>query len=69
MQLNGLDIDSVFEIRELGFAHRVSQANRHDKIYDLINKKVIEARSKFFEERIKIGDKFKYEDTGDINVK
>jgi hypothetical protein len=23
MQLNGLDIDGVFEIRELGFAYRV----------------------------------------------
>jgi hypothetical protein len=38
-------------------------------MYDLINKKIIEIRSEFFEGRIKIGDKFKYKDTGDIGVK
>jgi hypothetical protein len=69
MQLNGLDIDSVFEIRELGFAHRVSQTNKHDKIYDLTSKKVIKTKSESFERRIKTGGKFKYKDTGDIGVK
>jgi hypothetical protein len=69
MQLNDLNVDGVFEIRELGFAHRISQANRHNKIYDLISKKVIEARSEFFEGRMETGGKFKYKDTGDISVK
>jgi hypothetical protein len=69
MQLNDLDVNSVFEIRKLGFAYRVSQTNRHDKMYNLINKKVIEARSKSFEKKIETGGKFKYKDTGDISVK
>jgi hypothetical protein len=69
MQLNGLDVDGVFEIRELGFAYRVSQASRHDKIYDLTSEKVIEARSESFEGRMETGGEFKYENTGDIGVK
>jgi predicted DNA-binding helix-hairpin-helix protein len=69
VQLNDLNIDSVFEIRELDFVHRVFQANRHDKMYNLTSEKIIEIRSKFFEERIETGGKFKYKDTGDIGVK
>jgi hypothetical protein len=69
MQLNDLDVNNVFEIRELSFAYRVSQANKHDKIYDSTSKKIIEIRSKSFERRIEIGGKFKYKDTGDIGVK
>jgi hypothetical protein len=38
-------------------------------MYDLTSKKVIEARSESFEERIETGGKFKYEGTGDISVK
>jgi hypothetical protein len=38
-------------------------------MYDLISKKIIEARSESFEGRMKIGGKFKYKDTGDIGVK
>jgi hypothetical protein len=38
-------------------------------MYNLINKKVIEARSKFFEKRMETGGKLKYEDTGNINIK
>jgi hypothetical protein len=38
-------------------------------MYDSINKKVIKVRSKFFERRMEIGGKFKYENTGDISVK
>jgi hypothetical protein len=69
MQLNGLDIDGVFEIRELGFVYRVSQASRHDKMYDLTSEKIIEIRFKFFEGRMETGGEFKYEGTGDIGVK
>jgi hypothetical protein len=69
MQLNNLNINSVFEIRELGFAYRVFQTNKHNKIYNLISKKIIEVRSKSFERKIETGDKFKYKNTGDISVK
>jgi hypothetical protein len=69
MQLNGLDIDGVFEIWELGFAYRVSQTNKHDEMYNLISEKIIKVRFKSFEKRIKTDDKFKYKDTGDISVK
>jgi hypothetical protein len=69
MQLNGLNINSVFEIRELGFAHRVSQISKYNEMYNLTNKKIIKIRSESFEGRIKTGDKFKYENTGDISVK
>jgi hypothetical protein len=69
VQLNGLDVDSVFEIRELGFAHRVSQASKHNKMYNSTSKKIIETRSESFEGRIETGGKFKYEGTGDIGVK
>jgi hypothetical protein len=69
IQLNGLNINGVFEIRELDFAHRVSQISKHDKMYNLTNKKIIKARSESFERRMKTGDKFKYKDTGDISVK
>jgi hypothetical protein len=69
VQLDGLNIDSVFEIRELGFAHRVSQASRHDEMYNSINEKIIEAKSESFEGRIETGDEFKYKGTGDIGVK
>jgi hypothetical protein len=69
MQLDGLDVDSVFEIRELSFAYRVSQASKHNKMYNLISEKVIETKSESFEKKIKTGGKFKYEDTGDIDVK
>jgi hypothetical protein len=69
VQLDDLNINNVFEIRELGFAYRVSQTNRYNEIYDLISEKVIEIRSEFFEGRIETGGKFKYEGTGDISVK
>jgi hypothetical protein len=67
VQLDSLNIDGVFEIRELGFAYRVSQASRHDKIYNLISEKVIEARSESFEGRMETGGKFKYEGTGECS--
>jgi hypothetical protein len=38
-------------------------------MYDLISEKVIEAKSESFEGRMETGGKFKYEDTGDIDVK
>ena len=69
MQLNSLNVDDSFEIRELDFAHCIFQTNKHDRIYNSINKKIIEVRSKSFEGRIEINDKFKYKDTGNINVK
>jgi hypothetical protein len=64
-----LNIDNIFEIRELGFAYRISQTNRYNKMYNLISKKIVKTKSEFFEERIEIGGKFKYKGTGDINVK
>jgi hypothetical protein len=69
VQLNSLNINGVFEIRELDFVYRVSQINKHDKMYNLTSEKIIEARSEFFEGKIKTGDKFKYKSTGDISVK
>jgi hypothetical protein len=38
-------------------------------MYDLTSKKIIKTRSKSFEGKIETGDKFKYENTGDIGVK
>jgi hypothetical protein len=64
MQLNNLNIDGIFEIRELDFVYRIYQINKHDEIFDLINNKIIEAKSEFFEGRIEISVKFKYKNTG-----
>jgi hypothetical protein len=38
-------------------------------MYDLISEKVIKIRSESFERRMETGGKFKYEGTGDINIK
>jgi hypothetical protein len=69
IQLNSLNVDDVFEIRKLGFTHHISQINRHNKMYDLISEKIIKAKFKSFERRIKTGGKFKYKGTSDISVK